>query len=110
MMLRTLVSLVSVVGLSLVACGGSDADAVCDQQQTCAEKSGAKFSVTECKESNVKERERADTRGCSDEYSDAESCIGGLDFACEDFTGDGFARKSLAECGAKVEKLTKCLN
>ena len=108
MQLRSFASLCAVLGTVLVACGGGDADAICDQQEDCAKKASASFSVTECKQNNVKAREEADTQGCSDEYGDAESCIAGLDFQCEDFQGDGFVRKSVAECGAKVEKYNKC--
>lgn len=96
------------MGSVLVACGGGDADSICDQQQECATKASKSFSVTECKESNVKAREEADTEGCSDEYGEAESCIAGLEFECADFQGDGFSRKSLAECGSKLEAYSKC--
>ena len=96
------------MGSVLVACGGDDADAICDQQQECATKASKSFSVTECKENNVRSREEAETEGCSDEYSEAESCIAGLEFECADFQGDGAARKSLAECGSKLEQYNKC--
>lgn len=108
MKLRSFVSALAVMGSVLVACGSDGADAICDQQQECATKASKSFSVTECKKNNVKAREEADTQGCSDEYDEAESCIAGLDFECADFQGDGFGRKSLAECGSKIERYNKC--
>lgn len=108
MQLRTIGSLVAVVGMTLVACGGGDAESLCEQQEECAKKAGTGFSVTECKESLVKDREEANTEGCGDEYGEAESCIAGLEFSCADFSGDGFNKKSLAECGSKIEKYNKC--
>ena len=110
MKLRTLASVVSVIGFSMAACGGGGAEAICDQQKECAEKGANTFSVTDCKNEAVTAREKAETAGCDSEYSDAESCVGGIDFSCTDFTGDGYGKKSVAECGAQLKKLNECIN
>ncbi len=98
----------SLCSLCLIACGGDDADAVCDRRQECAAKSSDSFSVTECKQENQTSRERADTQGCASEYDDAASCAAGLDLQCADFTGDGFGRKLQAECGSTLKVYSRC--
>lgn len=99
-------NLLAMLGLALgaQACGGDDAASLCAQLRECAEKSGAKFSETECNETFTKQREKADTAGCASEYDDVMSCVSGIDFQCS----DNFERKSAAECGAKIKALDKC--
>lgn len=77
---------------------------VCAKQAECAKKSGATFSQTECTNNAKIEQEKATNAGCGGEYSDALNCIAGLD--CSQIN-DGSAIS--AECGAKVEKYSKCV-
>ncbi len=107
MKLRFVVSVMSVVGLALVACGGSsDLSSLCGQAQECAVKAGAEFSKTKCENDAKVEAEKADTAGCGDQYGDLANCITGLDLQCSDDLG----RKISAECGKEDKAYRKCID
>lgn len=92
-------------GALLFACGASDLADLCDKAEECAKKSGTAFSKTECQNNAKAEKEKAETKGCADQYQEYVDCVTDLDIQC----GDDLTKKIQAECGSKVNPLNKCL-
>lgn len=74
----------------------------CAVAEDCAKKSGAAFSITQCRNEYQTAREQANTKGCASQFDDFYNCSGSL--ACG-ATTDQVA----ANCGAKANSLIKCL-
>ena len=100
---KTLVVL-SMLGMLVIACGSDDLSSICDKGEECAKKSGTPFSKTQCENEAKAEKEKAETAGCEDQYSEYVDCILGMDLECGDSS-----QKVQAECGAKISAVEKCL-
>lgn len=90
--------------LFLAACGNTDLSPLCDKAEECAKKAGSAFSRSECVNDAKAEREKADTRGCGEEYQAFVDCATGLRLEC----GDDLPKKLAAECGGKISAFNKC--
>ena len=93
------VLIAGLLAVGLVGCAD-----VCAKSEECAKKAGTAFSITECRNEQTADREKVNTKGCSAEYADASACLAGL--TCDQLND---ANGILANCGAKLEKLNKCL-
>ncbi len=104
--MKSVLVVVGLVGsLTFAGCSTeSGGDQLCSKVQTCAEKSGAAFSQSQCKDDLQQAQEEADTAGCGDEYASYMDCVGALDFQCS----DDLSAMITAECGAKVKAVAKC--
>lgn len=92
-------NLLTLVALGLSACGAD----LCARQEDCARKAGDAFSITQCRNESVADREKAQTAGCAAQYADMEACLAGL--TCDQLsTGNGRS----ANCGASIEQFNKC--
>ncbi|MDP1822863.1 MAG: hypothetical protein Q8L48_06465 [Archangium sp.] len=93
------VLIAGLLAVGLVGCAD-----VCAKSEECAKKSGTSFSVTQCRTDVTAEREKAQTKGCSSEFSALEACIAGM--TCDQLNS---ATGLTTNCGAQVEKANKCL-
>ena len=88
------VLIAGLLAVGLVGCAD-----VCAKSEECAKKSGTSFSITQCRTDVTSERERAQTKGCSAEFSALEGCIAGL--TCDQLNS---ATGLTTNCGAQLEK------
>jgi hypothetical protein len=94
--MRTLVAAIAV--LALAGCGGD----LCAKEQECAQKSGATFSITECRQNASIQREQAQSRNCAAQYDALTACAVGL--SCGSTAAD-----LTTNCGARVNDYARCL-
>lgn len=102
---RKVLVVLGTVGALLIACGSDDLSDLCDTAEECAKKSGTAFSKTECENEAKADKEKAETKGCADQYDEYVDCVLDIDISC----GDDLNKKIQAECGGKANTLKKCL-
>ncbi len=88
----------AVLAMGLVGCGTG----FCERQEDCAKKSGAVFSVTECRTEDKINREKSDAKACGKQYDELTSCIGALSCPITTETISG-------NCGGKAQLWLKCV-
>ena len=93
---------ISIAVLMLAVTGCAD---ICAKSEECAKKAGTAFSISECRTQAQSSREQANTKGCASEYGALEACAASL--TCDQLSSP---TGLTTNCGAQIEKASRCLN
>lgn len=94
------------VGLS--ACGPKDyVGDFCAAAESCYEKAGQAFSISQCEDAVQAVLEGARVRDCGGEYESFISCVEGL--SCDQLRIYAEQNQTPQDCGAAANKYNKCM-